>query len=106
MKLLRSFRVLTRLIHRLRLFLQTLFRPDAAARPRAPLPPPGAEGLLPESDEEWDNEEEWDGAAAAEAGQPEFEHVPAEWQQEWAAMRAGTPATGRNAADEQWDAPD
>jgi len=100
----------------LRLFLETLFRPDAAAaRAARPRPPPGAEGLLHEEGDSEDSfsgdEEEWDGAAQAAAGgggAAEFEDVPQAWQEEWAEMRAA--AVGNQVQepvlDEEWDAPD
>lgn len=93
------------------LFLETLFRPDAARgaqqpRPRAQ-PPPGAEGLLHEAgDSDEEEDVEWGQEAEAQAGRPEFQEMPPEWQHEWAAMRGGDVAQGGEQQQQNWDAPD
>lgn len=87
----------------LRLFLETMFRPQAGggAGPAAE----GAEGILREpgdSDDERDTDWLHDGDHGAESDEDSFEEVPAQWRAEWDAMREGRPAQQQP----DWDTPD
>lgn len=101
----------------LRVFLEGLFRPAAAAG--APPAPEGAEGVLHEpgdSDDERDtdwqddaNPEDWQHDANPDGsdGSDSFEDIPEEWRAEWEAMQNGRrPPEEPRAAQPDWNAPD